>query len=69
MDNNHHSAAINGYMVSDDPRVVALQRRFEELLNNCPNELGGWQTFKVIRKPDVVFVEVMSTFRIDLVSK
>jgi len=64
--NSHNQP--NGYMVSDDQRIVALQRRFEELLNGCPTELGGWQTFKIVRKPDAVFVEIVSTFKIDMVN-
>lgn len=67
--NPHPDTTPNHYMAADDMRLLAMQRAFEEVLNRCPQEWNGWQTVKMTRKADVVYVEVVSSFRISMASK
>lgn len=52
--------------VSDDARVWATLKRFEQALAQCSPELNGRQLFRTQRKGDSVFIEIVSTFKLKI---
>jgi hypothetical protein len=54
----------NRYSVAGDARVLALQKRFEDLLGDCPDEFAPRQSIRFIKKENgVVLVEIISSFK------
>jgi hypothetical protein len=47
-------------------QINQIMRMYERELNSCPPELAGWQTIKRLKKPNALFVEIVTSFRIDL---
>jgi hypothetical protein len=62
------SVSNNGasYLLSDDQRIRDLLRQFEELIARCPADFRGWQTVSTTRRTDSVLVEIVSSFKLDL---
>lgn len=53
-------------LAANDARLIALQRKFEELLTSCPKDLDGRQSIKLTRKNDAVILEILTSFKISM---
>jgi hypothetical protein len=52
------------YSVAGDARVLALQKKFEDLLGTVPAEFGPRQSIRFVKKENgVVLVEIVSSFK------
>jgi hypothetical protein len=54
------------YIAATDPRLTTLQRKFEELLTSCPQDLNGRQSTKLVRKGDAVILEINTSFKLSV---
>jgi hypothetical protein len=47
-------------------QLALIQRSFETALHNCPAEAAGRQRFMVERRAGHLYVQIMTSFRIDV---